>query len=268
LVNIDDPFGKRILTKGDCISYGFDYRADYRVSDLALSSTGTSFRISTSVGNWVVHSPLLGRFNVYNLLAALAALVESGFDLDALLKAVPRITGAIGRLDRVDCGQPFGILVDYAHTPDAVEKLLAEGRRMLSVSSGRLHILFGCGGNRDHSKRPIMAKVVADGADVIWHTSDNTRWENPEHIIDDAANGIPVEIRSDSTCYHRISDRAAAVTAAIYDCRPGDLLLLIGKGHEPYQEVMGTKYAYSDRKTAEEVLRIMASNLCIKKATK
>jgi len=268
LINIDDPFGRRILADGDFVSYGVDHCAHYCASDLVLSSTGTSFRLATPTGNWMVHSPLLGKFNVYNLLAALAALSEAGFSISILSKAIPQITGAMGRLDRVDCGQPFGILVDYAHTPDAVEKLLVEGRRMLSCSHGRLHVLFGCGGDRDRSKRPMMARVVASGADIIWHTSDNTRWEDPESIVDDAANGIPVGIRLDTARYHRILDRATAVSAAIHDCLPGDLLLLIGKGHEPYQEVMGVKHVYSDRKIAEDVLCTMFFDLYTKKATK
>jgi UDP-N-acetylmuramoyl-L-alanyl-D-glutamate--2,6-diaminopimelate ligase len=268
LINIDDPFGRRILAKGNFMTYGFNPMADYHASNVTLSATDTAFDLTTPRGRWKVRSPLLGRFNIYNLLAALAALTESGFDIDRLLKVVPNITGAMGRMDRVDCGQPFGILVDYAHTSDAIEKLLIEGRRMLSDGGGRLHVLFGCGGDRDSSKRPLMARAVADGADIIWHTSDNTRWEDPGSIIDDAAKGIPLEIRRNSTRYHRILDRAVAVAAAISDCRSGDLLLLVGKGHEPYQDIMGTKYAYSDRKTAEDILLAMSPDVWTKKVTK
>jgi UDP-N-acetylmuramoyl-L-alanyl-D-glutamate--2,6-diaminopimelate ligase len=230
LVNVDDPYGRRLLEGGGLLSYGLEQPADYRVTDLTLSPTGTRFRLTTPGGAWTVQSPLLGRFNVYNLLAALAALNEAGFDLERMLAALPGITGAPGRLDRVDCGQPFGVLVDYAHTPDALEKLLTEGKRLLPPG-GRLHVLFGCGGGRDHSKRPIMARTVAEGADVIWHTSDNTRYEEPEPIMDDVAQGIPEALRRDPARYHRITDRALAVAAAVADCRPGDLLLLAGKGH-------------------------------------
>ena len=254
LVNVDDPYGRRLLEQGGLLSYGLEHPADYRVSDLTLSPTGTRFHLATPAGSWDVHSPLLGRFNVYNLLAALAALNEAGFDLERMLAVLPGITGAPGRLDRVDCGQPFGVLVDYAHTPDALEKLLTEGRRLLAPG-GRLHVLFGCGGSRDRSKRPIMAGIVARGADVIWHTSDNTRWEEPEPIMDDGARGIPEAQRADPARYHRITDRALAVAAAIADCRPGDLLLLAGKGHEPYQDVMGVKHPYSDRAAVEAALQ-------------
>ena len=144
--------------------------------------------------------------------------------------------------------------MDYAHTPDALEKLLTEGKRLLPPG-GRLHVLFGCGGGRDHSKRPIMARTVAGGADVIWHTSDNTRCEEPEAILDDGAQGIPEALRRDPARYHRITDRALAVAAAVADCRPGDLLLLAGKGHEAYQDVMGVKHPYSDRAAVEVALQ-------------
>jgi len=190
----------------------------------------------------------------YNLLAGLAALAEAGFSLEALLPAVASITGAPGRLDRVDCGQPFGVMVDYAHTPDALEKLMIEGKRLLP-EGGRLHVLFGCGGDRDRTKRPIMARAVAGCADVLWHTSDNTRGEDPERILDDAAQGLPEELRRDPERYHRVADRALAVTQAIAACRPGDLLLMAGKGHEPYQDILGVKHPYSDRSAAEAVLR-------------
>jgi UDP-N-acetylmuramoyl-L-alanyl-D-glutamate--2,6-diaminopimelate ligase len=253
LVNGDDPYGQRLLEGGRCWSYALDHEADYRVSDLRLGPTGTTFHLHALQGEFEVASPLLGRFNVYNLLAALAAGAEAGFDLGRLVAAVPAVTGAPGRLERVDCGQPFGVMVDYAHTPDALEKLLAEGRRLLPPG-GRLHVLFGCGGDRDRTKRPLMAAAVAAGADVLWHTSDNPRTEDPEAILDDAAPGIPQAIRGDAARYHRDADRRASVRQALADCRPGDLLLLAGKGHEPYQEIHGVKHPYSDRGAVEAAL--------------
>ena len=218
-----------------------------------LGPTGTRFRLRGLQGDFVVESPLLGRFNAYNLLAALAACAEAGFDLNRLVPAVPRVTGAPGRIERVDCGQPFGVMVDYAHTPDALEKLLAEGRRLLPPGA-RLHVLFGCGGDRDRTKRPLMAAAVAAGADVVWHTSDNPRTEDPERILDDAAPGIPEGVRADAARYHRNADRRESVRQALADCRPGDLLLLAGKGHEPYQEIHGVKHPYSDRSAVEAAL--------------
>ena len=252
-MNADDPYGRRLLEGGRCWSYAIDQKADYRATELELGPTGTRFCLQGLQGDFTVESPLLGRFNAYNLLAALAACAEAGFDLRLLVPAVAKVTGAPGRLERVDCGQLFGVMVDYAHTPDALEKLLAEGRRVLPPG-GRLHVLFGCGGDRDRTKRPIMATAVATGADVLWHTSDNPRTEDPELILDDAAPGIPEAIRTDLTRYHRNADRRESVRQALADCRPGDLLLLAGKGHEPYQEIHGVKHPYSDREAVEAAL--------------
>ena len=258
LANADDPYGRRLLAERPggvpFRSYGIEAEADYRATDLQLSPTGTRFRLDSPGGAREIQSPLLGRFNVYNLLAALASIAEAGFSLDAILPAVPALTGAPGRLDRVDRGQPFGVMVDYAHSPDALEKLMAEGRRLLPPG-GRLHVIFGCGGDRDRTKRPAMAAAVAAGADILWHTSDNPRKEDPERILDDAAEGIPEALRRDAARYHRIPDRALAVQAALADCRPGDLLMLAGKGHEPYLEMGGVKHAYSDRSAVEAALR-------------
>lgn len=255
LVNGDDPYGRRLLTARPGLrSYAIEAEADYRVRELTLSPTGTGFTLVTPLGEFRVESPLLGRFNAYNLLAALAACAEAGFDLAQLLPALGRLEGAPGRLERVDLGQPFGVMIDYAHTPDALEKLLAAGKALLPPG-GRLQVLFGCGGDRDRSKRPLMAAAVAAEADVIWHSSDNTRTEDPERILDDAASGIPVAIRADEVRYHRITDRALAVQAALEACRPGDLLLLAGKGHEPYQDINGVKHPYSDREAVTAVLQ-------------
>ncbi len=250
LVNVDDPKGREWLATADHASYAIDRPACYRASDLELGPTGTRFSLHSAAGSWPIASPLLGRFNAYNLLAALAACIEAGFDIEALLPAIAGVTGAPGRLERVDCGQPFGVMVDYAHTPDALEKLMAEGRRLLPTG-GRLHVLFGCGGERDRTKRPLMAAAVAKAADVIWHSSDNPRHEDPEAILEDAAAGMPDAVRRDPRRYHRNADRAAMVREALEDCGPGDLLLLAGKGHEPYQEVGGVKLPYSDRGAVE-----------------
>jgi UDP-N-acetylmuramoyl-L-alanyl-D-glutamate--2,6-diaminopimelate ligase len=255
LVNADDPYGRRLLEGGRCWSYAIDSEADYRATELELGPTGTRFRLQGLQGDFTVDSPLLGRFNAYNLLAALAACAEAGFDLNRLVPAVAQVTGAPGRLERVDCGQPFGVMVDYAHTPDALEKLLTEGRRLLAAGK-RLHVLFGCGGDRDRSKRPLMAAAVAAGADVLWHTSDNPRTEDPERILDDAAPGIPENLKRDTSRYHRNADRRESVRQALADCRPGDLLLLAGKGHEPYQEIHGVKHPYSDRSAVEAALGV------------
>jgi UDP-N-acetylmuramoyl-L-alanyl-D-glutamate--2,6-diaminopimelate ligase len=255
LVNIEDEYGRRLLAENPgLVPYGLDEGA-YRAENLTLRHDGTSFTLASPKKMFQIESPLLGRFNAYNLLAALAALDAASFDLNGLLPNIGAVRGAPGRLERVDLGQPFGVMIDYAHTPDALEKLLSAGKALLTPG-GRLHVLFGCGGDRDRTKRPLMAQaVVAGGADVIWHTSDNTRFEDPDRMLDDASPGIPLETRADPSRYRRIADRALAVAAAVGDCRPGDLLLLAGKGHEPYQDVTGVKHPYSDRAAAEAAIR-------------
>ncbi|MDR0498713.1 MAG: UDP-N-acetylmuramoyl-L-alanyl-D-glutamate--2,6-diaminopimelate ligase, partial [Holophagales bacterium] len=174
LVNAEDAYGSRLLNENPgLIPYGLNSGA-YHAENLVLRHDGTSFDFVTPKKRFQTNSPLLGKFNAYNLLAALSALDVSGFDLERLLPNIGALKGAPGRLERIDMGQPFGVMVDYAHTPDALEKLLSAGKAMLTPG-GRLHVLFGCGGDRDRSKRPIMASaVVSGGADVIWHTSDNT----------------------------------------------------------------------------------------------
>jgi UDP-N-acetylmuramoyl-L-alanyl-D-glutamate--2,6-diaminopimelate ligase len=255
LINADDPFGRRLLEGNPAArSFAIDHAADYRAEAVELGTLGTRFNLHAPQGTWPLESPLLGRFNVHNLVAALGAIAEAGFSLADVFPAIPNLTGAPGRLERVDLGQPFGVVIDYAHTPDALEKILAEGRRLLAPG-GRLHVLFGCGGDRDRTKRPLMAAAVASGADVIWHSSDNPRGEDPERILDDAAAGIPDALRADPFRYHREPDRAKAVVAALADCRSGDLLILAGKGHEPYQEIAGVKHPYSDRGAVEAALQ-------------
>ena len=255
LVNADDPYGRLLLEADPAArSFALDRPADYRAEAVELGTTGTGFLLRAPQGTWPIESPLLGRFNVHNLVAALGAIAEAGFMIADMLPAVPALTGAPGRLERVARGQDFGVVIDYAHTPDALEKILAEGRRLLKPG-GRLHVLFGCGGERDRTKRPLMAAAVAAGADVIWHSSDNPRGEDVEGILDDAATGIPDSVRTDPARYHRQADRAKAVVAALADCRPGDLLILAGKGHEPYQEIAGVKHPYSDRGAAEAALK-------------
>jgi len=254
LVNGDDPTVQRLLLEEPgCLSFALDAPADYQVTQLRLTPLGTDFKLTGPRGAWGIRSPLLGRSQAYNLLAALASLAEAGFDLDRLLPGLPGLTGAAGRLERVDCGQPFAVLVDYAHTPDGLEAVLLECRQLL-VPGNRLHVLFGCGGDQNPTMRPQLAQVAASLAEVLWHTSDNPRWERPEGILNDAARGIPESLLGDPTRYIRIADRDRAVQAALAACLPGDVLLLAGKGDEAYQEVEGVRHPYSDRAVATAFL--------------
>lgn len=256
VVNVDDRAGERLAAElaerpgsPDLWTVSAARRARLVAEGLHYEGGGLAFTLREGSATVSVKSSLVGEFNASNLLVVLGGLRALGVPLIHAAAVVPRLQPVPGRLQRVG-DAALEVVVDYAHTPDALEKLLIEGRRLLPPG-GRLHVLFGCGGDRDRTKRPLMAAAVAKGADVIWHTSDNPRNEDPEAILDDAAPGIPEEIRRDGHRYHRNADRAATVRAALSDCRPGDLLLLAGKGHEPYQEVQGVKHPYSDRTAVE-----------------
>ncbi len=256
ITNIDDPYGQRIKEIGSVITLGINSKADYHVSDLIMSPTGTKFNFATPKGFYSLKSPLIGTFNVYNLAFALAIYSELGFDLDSLQPILDNLVGAKGRFEKIiiSPSQPFGVLVDYAHTPDALEKICTEGKKLIT-GKARLHILFGCGGNRDKTKRAEMARIVSKYADVIWHTSDNPRDEDVDTILDDASVGFEFEKLHNPNIYHRIPDRSEAVTKAIEDLVEGDLLIMAGKGHETYQEIHGIKYPYNDKECAERTLR-------------
>jgi UDP-N-acetylmuramoyl-L-alanyl-D-glutamate--2,6-diaminopimelate ligase len=252
IINVDDPYVQRLKTSRSALTLGMDSNADYHISGLCLSPTDTEFHFRTPKGSYFFRSPLLGRFNVYNLAFALAIYSELGLEIGRLQPVLDRLVGAKGRFERIKTpsNQTFGVLVDYAHTPDALEKICTEGKKLI-LSGSRLHVLFGCGGNRDKTKRSEMARIVSNHADVIWHTSDNPRDEDIESILDDAAAGLSSVIINNASSYHRIPDRSQAVEFAINDLRHGDLLILAGKGHENYQEIKGVKYPYNDKDCAE-----------------
>jgi len=256
IANADDPYGQRLKAMVPLLTLGINNEADYRISGLRLTPTNTEFDFNTPKGSFFFRSPLIGTFNVYNLGFALAIYSELGLDLVGLQPILDQLVGAKGRFEKIKIvdSQPYGILVDYAHTPDALKKICTEGKKLVP-SGSRLHVLFGCGGNRDRTKRPAMAKIVSNYADVIWHTSDNPRDEDAEGILNDAAAGLdPVKLNN-SSIYHRIQDRSQAVALAIANLCPGDLLIMAGKGHESYQEIKGVKHPYSDRGCAEYNLR-------------
>ena len=253
IVNADDPYGQRIKAMGNyTISVGIDEASDYRISRIHLSPTYTEFYLHTPDDSFFFKSPLLGLFNVYNLAFALVVSAELGLSLSSLQPIIDQLVGAQGRFEKIkiNTSQPFGVVVDYAHTPDALEKICTEGKKLIG-SGSRLHVLFGCGGNRDRTKRSEMAMIVSKYADVIWHTSDNPRDESVDSIFQDAVAGISVTKLNNPSLYHQIADRSQAVELAIKDLRHGDLLILAGKGHENYQEIKGIKYPYNDRECAE-----------------
>jgi UDP-N-acetylmuramyl-tripeptide synthetase len=252
VVNVDDEYGAtlaRRLRAGplDLMTYGFSPEADLRAADVRLSEAGVAFRIEGRWGEGSVDTRVLGAFNVSNLLAVLGALRAAGVPFEQAIAAVGALEPVPGRLERVGGGDKPLVVVDYAHTPDALEKALLALRP--AVASGRkLVCVFGCGGDRDAGKRPLMGAAAARLADQLIVTSDNPRGEEPIGIIRQVMEGIPGG-RAEA-----IEDRQVAIFSAVHHAAPGDVVLLAGKGHETYQEICGVRHPFSDREVAQDAL--------------
>ncbi len=252
VLNVDDAFGQRLESEtrpARVAGYGFQ-RGAVVGNKLRLSQAGLHLDVHTDWGNAELDVPLLGRFNAANLLAVLATLLVSGVKLDDAGKALARITPPPGRMQTLGGQAHPLVVVDYAHTPDALDKVLATLREI--VSGGRLICVFGCGGNRDKGKRPLMGQAAVQGADEVWVTSDNPRNEDPRHIIDDILAGTR-GFKSDHPV-HVEPDRARAIFEAIGGAHQGDVVLVAGKGHEDYQELAGERLPFSDVVVANKAL--------------
>jgi UDP-N-acetylmuramoyl-L-alanyl-D-glutamate--2,6-diaminopimelate ligase len=242
VVNVDDEHGRRLAAEIDCVTYAIDRDADYRAVDVEFDMSGSRFRC----GGLELTTPLPGLFNVQNVLAAVAAADRLGVSLEAIAAALPEFGRVPGRFESVDEGQDFGVLVDYAHTPEALENVLRAAR---PVTRGRLHVVFGAGGDRDRGKRPLMGAAARQLADRVLVTSDNPRSEQPDAIIDEIMEGAGPDAE-------RITDRRAAIATAIETAEPGDVVVIAGKGHEQGQEFEnGRKEPFDDVEVAREALR-------------
>ncbi len=256
VLNVDDAFGQRLESEtrpARVAGYGFR-RGAVVAQKLLLSQTGMHLALHSDWGDAELDVPLLGRFNAANLLAALTALLVSGVKLDDACHALAQITPPPGRMQTFGGGGHPLVVVDYSHTPDALEKVLATLREI--TSGGRLVCVFGCGGNRDKGKRPLMGEAAGRGADEIWITSDNPRNEDPRQIIDDIRAGI-----GDAAAEGRVRvepDRARAIFEAIGGAHCGDVVLIAGKGHEDYQEIAGQRLPFSDTAMAKKALEAWA----------
>jgi UDP-N-acetylmuramoyl-L-alanyl-D-glutamate--2,6-diaminopimelate ligase len=254
VVNVDDAFGRTLAVRLagkpiDVITYstGVDRHARLLASDIHLSEAGVRFTLSSEWGNGTVDSSVLGLFNVSNLLAVIGALVAQGFAMPAILQAVKGLAPVTGRLERLGGGESPLVVIDYAHTPDALDKALAALRPTVAAGH-RLVCVFGCGGDRDPGKRPLMGEAAARGADHVVVTSDNPRNEDPHAILAQIVAGMA------GTRPDVIEDRQVAIFSAIHQAGPGDVVLLAGKGHETYQEIRNTRLPFSDREVALEAL--------------
>src|SRR4051812_28400051 len=249
IANADDPYGRRLIEEFSCLTFGFESEADYRAVDVRTDGTGCDFTAVTPDGSFAARVPLPGRFNVLNALAAWSAARALGAPADGLAASLAAAATAPGRFQPVEAGQPFGVVVDYAHKPDALEQVLLAAREL---AAGRLIVVVGAGGDRDRGKRPIMGEIAARLADVALITSDNPRSEVPEAIIDEIVAGIPASPHAE---VDRDADRRATIFRAIELARPGDVVVIAGKGHEQGQEFAGgRKEPFDDAAVAREAI--------------
>ncbi len=251
VINIDDPYGARLISRLNdrelrLISCGIKEDALLKAGQIRAGMSWTSMVLTLNGASYSVESPLLGVTNVYNLLLALGTMVAIGFELEELLHLIPGLCPAEGRMELIREGQPFTVVVDYAHTPDALEKLLETVR---GFSKKRVITLFGCGGNRDRKKRPEMGAIAERFSDIVVVTTDNPRYEDEREIIEDILRGM------NDRRHIVVQDRAQAIEHAVKLCEPDDVLVIAGKGHEDYQEIRGKRIHFDDREVVREAIK-------------
>ncbi len=249
VVNVDDPYGQRLAADfPDAVTFGLDSEADYTARQVTFTLAGAAFVLGTAAGEIELRSPLPGRFNVANVLGAVAAVHRLGVSLERIAAALPGVAPVPGRFQPVDEGQPFAVLVDYAHTPDSLENVLRAAR---TLTTGRLVCVFGCGGDRDRGKRPQMGRIAVELADAVVVTSDNPRTEDPEAIVAEVLAGAGASEKA-----FAVVDRRAAIAQGIGLAAAGDVVVIAGKGHEQGQEfAAGRKLPFDDVEVARDVLR-------------
>jgi UDP-N-acetylmuramoyl-L-alanyl-D-glutamate--2,6-diaminopimelate ligase len=253
VINIDDAYGARLAAElPGAMTFAVDRDATYRASGLRTGLDGSRFTVHGPDGATDLRSPLPGGFNVYNVLAALATVRSLGVPLDAAATAIETAGHVPGRFQPVDAGQDFAVLVDYAHTPDSLENVLRAARGLLDEAPedrrGRLHVVFGAGGDRDRGKRPLMGEIAKRLADHVIVTSDNPRSEDPDAIIREILAGSGPDVEHNA-------DRRVAIESAIAGARAGDVVVIAGKGHEQGQEFeAGRKIPFDDVTVAREAL--------------
>ncbi len=249
IINVDDAYGQQLIARFGrdvpTITFGMGARADFRASNFKIEPTGTSYQLDIKGKSFLVRLPLIGRFNIYNSLAALAAIQALGLDVRAAVLALARAPQVPGRLEAVPARRQFQVFVDYAHTDDALLNVIKTCR---DLSPNRLIVVFGCGGNRDKSKRPLMGAAADQNADYSIITSDNPRKEDPAQIIRDIEAGFR------SKRFETLLDRREAITRAIRLAQPRDIVLIAGKGHEKYQEFADRTIPFDDTEVAIRAL--------------
>lgn len=253
IINIDDEYGVRYTKEIPCPykTYSVKDKADFTAEDILLAASGVKYVFSDGKVKRNVSFPMPGLFNVSNSLAIIACLETLGYSIDETIKAFGKISGVRGRAEIVPTGRDFTVICDYAHTPDALVNVLSA---IKESTEGKVKCLFGCGGNRDKTKRPLMAAAAADNADFLIVTSDNPRNEDPDEIINDVLVGL----EGKTTPYIRITDRREAIYWAVHNAEKGDIIVLAGKGHEDYQILAGgVKIHFDEREVVAQALEEM-----------
>jgi UDP-N-acetylmuramoyl-L-alanyl-D-glutamate--2,6-diaminopimelate ligase len=250
VLNRDDEYAGRLALhpKTQLLWYGLGPNADLRARHISSGFQGLRFDVQFGKTRFAVESPLIGKINVYNILAACGAGLSYGIPPETVSRGIANLRAVPGRFERVDEGQPFVVVVDYAHTDDALRNVIAVAR---GLNPKRVITLFGCGGDRDRTKRPLMGQAAAEASDFVVVTSDNPRSEDPLAIINDALVGV----RRVDVPHIVEPDRAAAIARALKEAREGDIVILAGKGHETYQVLKDRTIAFDDRALAREVLK-------------
>lgn len=245
IINLDDAHAQVMieaaqanLAQPKILTYSLSQAADYQVQDIQYQISGAEFKLITAQGTFTVHSPLLGHFNIENLVASLVVVEQAGFDLANLIETVPNLKGAPGRMQVLRDGKRL-FVVDYAHTPDALTQVLVTLKRHVN---NKLWAVFGCGGDRDRGKRPLMTQAALNGSDIAILTSDNPRTEDPEQIFADMKQGIDFVGKT----YQEIHDRREAIKFVVKHAQAGDIVVIAGKGHENYQEIDGVRHWFDD----------------------
>jgi UDP-N-acetylmuramoyl-L-alanyl-D-glutamate--2,6-diaminopimelate ligase len=256
VINLDDAAGERLALdaqRSQIVTYGLQGRGDFRAEEIRMRAGETRFRMTTPVGVAEMVSPLTGRVNVYNLLAASCAALARGLSLEEIAAAADHLRQVPGRFQVVPGSRDAGItvVVDYAHTDDALRNLISLARELAGERGGRVITLFGCGGDRDKTKRPRMGRAAGEGSDLVVLTSDNPRSEEPMVIIEEALVGVK---ETPTTCIVE-EDRAKAIAIAIRAARPGDIVLIAGKGHEKVQILKDGTVPFDDVSVAAAVLK-------------
>jgi UDP-N-acetylmuramoyl-L-alanyl-D-glutamate--2,6-diaminopimelate ligase len=254
VINIEDEHGAQLALAAreagsEIFSYGLG-TGEFRAEGVTLASSGTRFTMQTPIGPIDLHSRLTGRVNVMNLLAAASAAMARGLSLGEVEQGAAALTHVPGRFQTIDAGQPFTVAVDYAHTDDALRNLLSVAREFVAPDQGRVITIFGCGGDRDRTKRPLMGRAAGEGSDYVVLTSDNPRSESPQAIIDEA---LPA-LAATGARYTAEPDRAAAIRLALTEARPHDIVLIAGKGHEKTQTIGAELLPFDDALVAQQAL--------------